>query len=168
MNAITNIMVKKPSECSKSEFDSFQALVKKGGEVTDKGLCCRIKKAKWLFFLFEKDKTLAGVAALKEPNIHYTRKIFKKAESQVDPQEFTLEAGWIYVEKKFRGRKYSRLLLGEVLKLAGGKRLYATTRENNKAMQKTNLRYGLQQSGQPYKSEEGDYNLILYTRRSPQ
>ena len=168
MNVMTNIVVKKPSKCSKSELDSFDALVRKGGEVTGEGLRDRIKKAKWLVFLFESDKTLAGVAALKEPTVSYKKKVFKKAGSQEDPDEYTFEAGWIYVEKQFQGRKYSRPLLEAVLKLAGEKQVYATTRENNERMQRTNLHYGLKQSGHSYASEEGNYNLILYTRGSPQ
>jgi predicted GNAT family N-acyltransferase len=168
MNAMTNIVMKKPSECSESELDSFEALVIKGGEVNATGLRDRIKKAKYLVFLFEKDKNLAGVAALKEPNNSYKKKVFRKAGSQENPNEFTFEAGWIYVEEQFRGRKYSRSLLEEVLKLAGDKQVYATTRENNEAMKRTNLNCGLQQSGHPYASEEGNYNLILYTRRSAQ
>lgn len=165
---MTNIVVKKPSECSERELDSFEAFVRKGGEVTSEGLRNRIKKARYLVFLFERDKTLAGVAALKEPNIRYKKKVFKKAGSQEDPNKFTLEAGWIYVEDQFRDRKYSRPLLEEVLNHVGDKQVYATTRENNEAMKRTNLRYGLEQSGHPFASEEGNYNLVLYIKRSPQ
>ena len=164
---MTNIVVKKPSECTESELDSFEALVKKGGEVTTTGLRDRIGRAKRLVFLFEGDKTLAGISALKEPTIGYKRKVFKKARSKEDPDEFTFEAGWIYVKEQFRGRKYSRPLLEEVIKLAGRKQIYATTRESNEAMQRTNSHFGLEQSGHPYKSEEGNYNLILYTTRCP-
>ena len=165
---MTNIEVKQPSECPENELDSFEDLVKKGEEVTFAGLHNRIKKARFLVFLYEQDKTLAGVAALKEPSINYKKKVFDKAGSKEDPDKFTFEAGWLYVEEQFRGRKYSRLLLEEVLKIAGDKQVYATTRENNVAMQRTNLRYGLSPSGHPYKSKEGNYNLILYIRRSPQ
>jgi GNAT superfamily N-acetyltransferase len=163
---MTSIVIKKPSECSNSELDSFEALVRRGGEVTGAGLRNRIKRAKYLVFLVENDKTLAGIAALKEPNVSYKNKVFKKAGSPENTVEFTLEAGWIYVEEQFRGRRYSRLLLGEVLKVAGKKAVYATTRENNEAMKRTNLHFGLLQSGHPYASEEGNYKLILYTRRS--
>jgi predicted GNAT family N-acyltransferase len=165
---MTNLVIKKPSECSENELDSFENLIKKGGEVAVAGLRNRIRKAQWLIFLFEDDKILAGIAALKEPNIGYKKKVFKKAESHENPDEFIFEVGWIYVEKQFRERKYSRLLLEEALKAAGNKNVYATTRENNEAMKRTNLRYGLEQSGHPYASEEGNYNLILYTKHSQQ
>jgi GNAT superfamily N-acetyltransferase len=167
-NIMINIVVKKPSDCSENELNSFEILVKKGGEVAAEGLRGRIKKAKWLIFLFENATTLAGVAALKSPNKNYKHSVFMKAESQEDPKEFTFEAGWIYVEEQFRGRKYSRQLLEKILKLAGDNHVYATTRENNKFMRHTNSRCGFKQSGHPYESESETekYNLILYTRRS--
>lgn len=158
-----NIIAKSPLDCSKNELDEFEALVKKGAEVIVEGLRSRIMQAEWLVFLFEADKTLAGVAALKKPNISYKESVFAKAESTDDPNEFTYEAGWIYVEEQFRRRKYSHTLLETVLKLAGDKHLYATTREKNEAMRRTNIHYGLQKSGHPYESEEGDYKLVLYT-----
>jgi len=74
-----------------------------------------------------------------------------------------LEAGWIVVEKSFRGRKYSRILLGE---LAGDNHVYATTREANEPMLRTNEYCGMRQSGSPYSSEEHDQKLILYTKRA--
>ena len=163
---MTNLVMKKPIECSEKELEEFETLVKKGGEVAAEGLCDRIKNAKWLVFLFEDAAQLAGVAALKCPNAHYTQDIFTKAKSQEDPNDFSFEAGWIYVEQQFRGRHYSRLLLDAITKLAENNYLFATTRENNEPMRCTNDSCGLQQSGQPYKSENGNYKLILYTKRS--
>ena len=165
---MTNIIWKKPSECSESELEVLEALVKKGGEVDMDRLHDRIMRAEWLIFLFEIDKTLAGVAALKNPNVNYKRDIFRKADSTEDPDEFIFEAGWIFVEPQFRRRKHSRALLQTVLKLADKKYVYATTKENNEAMRRTNLYCGLEQSGHPYTSEEGDYKLVLYTKHSPQ
>jgi hypothetical protein len=45
---MANIVVKKPSECSQSQLDSFEALVRKGGEVAVGGLRSRINKAERL------------------------------------------------------------------------------------------------------------------------
>jgi len=162
---MANIISKKPSECSANELASFESLVSKGGEVNEAGLSDRIRNAESLVFLIEDNGVLSGVAALKKPLASYKKKVFNNSESKENPDEFNFEIGWIYVEEEFRGRKYSQLLLGEVLKLVGENRLYATTRENNEAMRKTNFRYGLQQSGRPYKSNDGDYNLVLYLRK---
>lgn len=159
---MAEIIAKAPSECSQDEIDRFEDLVKKGGEVASEGLRNRIMQAEQLVFLIENDKTLSGVAALKKPNSNYRKRVFTKAASQEDPNEFIFEAGWIYVEEHFRGRKYSHSLLDTILKLANGKFVYATTREMNEAMLRTNLHSGLKQSGKPYESEEGDYKLVLF------
>ena len=106
------------------------------------------------------------MAAVKEPSIGYKKKVFKKAGSQEDPDKYTFEIGWMYVEPAFRGRKYSRSLLEEVLVLVGNRQAYATTRENNEPMKRTNVRCGLEQSGHPFASDHGNYNLILFIRRS--
>ncbi len=163
MAEITN---KRPSECSDHELDAFEDLVKKGGEVAPAGLRNRIMKAEWLVFVVEEDGTFAAVAALKRPSDSYKRKVFQKARTSENPDDFTFEAGWIFVEEAFRDRKYSRLLLQTVVKLAGAKKVYATTREDNVWMRQSNVRCGLVESGSPYISHEGDYNLVLYTLQS--
>jgi hypothetical protein len=163
---MTNIVAKKPNECAKSDLKDFENLVIKGDEVAAEGLRDRMVNAEWLIFLFEDDGILAGIAALKRPTTHYKQSVFSKAESKEDPKEFPFEAGWIYVKEQFRRRHYSRDLLWKTVELAGDKLLFATTRENNEPMRRTNNHCGFQQSGQPYKSEKGNYNLILYTKRS--
>lgn len=165
---MTNVIWKKPSECTDSELMMFEELINKGGEVVTHGLHDRIARAKWLVFLFESDKTLAGVAALKKPNADYKKGVFRKASSPEDPSKFDFEVGWIFVKPQFRRRKHSRTLLQTVLELADKQNVYATTREDNEAMQHTNLHCGLKESGQPYKSEEGDYKLVLYIKGSSQ
>lgn len=165
---MSNVIWKKPSECTESELTMFESLINKGGEVVAHGLHDRIMRAEWLIFLFEGDKTLAGIAALKKPNANYKKDVFRKANSPESPSKFDFEAGWIFVEPQFRGRKHSRTLLQTVLKLADKLHVYATTREDNEAMRRTNLHCGLKESGQPYKSEEGDYKLVLYIKGSSQ
>ena len=107
---MTNIVVKKPSKCTKSELDLFEALVRKGHEVSGEGLRDRIKKAKWLVFLFESDKTLAGVAALKEPNVSYKKKVFKKPD-QRKTRQVTYEREYDIFREAVRGRKFYQPLL---------------------------------------------------------
>lgn len=157
---------KRPGECSALELEAFEGLVKKGGEVAHAGLRERIKRAEWLVFLVEDDGTLAAVAALKRPNNSYKTRVFEKAQSPEDPGQFALEAGWIFVEPEFRGKRYSRLLLEAVTTLAGRENVYATTREDNDRMRRTNLHCGFVQSGSHYLSDEGNYKLVLYARRS--
>jgi GNAT superfamily N-acetyltransferase len=145
-------------------LDAFEDLVKEGGEVITDELRQRMLDAEWLVFAVEPNGTLAGVAALKRPSKHYKETVFHKARTPENPDEFTFEAGWFFVRGAFRGRKYSRFLLETLLTLAGASKVYATTRENNQPMRQTNRHCGLVESGSPYPSEEGGYNLVLYTR----
>lgn len=165
---MTNIIWNKPSECAENELKMFESLINKGGEVVTHGLYDRIMRAEWLVFLFESDKTLAGIAALKKPNDNYKKGVFRKANSPEDPSKFDFEAGWIFVEPQFRGRKHSHILLQTILELADKHHVYATTREDNEAMRRTILHCGLKESGELYKSEEGDYKLALYIKGSSQ
>ncbi len=160
------IVHKQPTDCSGFELDKFEDLVKKGGEVPVDGLRERIMRAEWLVSIVEEDGTLAAVAALKQPTNSYKRRVFLKARTSENADDFTFEAGWMFVEDAFRGRKYSRLLLEALLTLAGEGNVYVTTREVNKRMRRTNLRCGFVQSGFLYISDQGDYKLVLYTRRS--
>jgi len=161
---VPHVLSKRPSECSTSELDAFEDLVKEGGEVITDELRQRMLDAEWLVFAVEPNGTLAGVAALKLPSKHYKETVFQKARTPENLDEFTFEAGWFFVRGAFRGRKYSRFLLETLLTLAGASKVYATTRENNQPMRQTNRHCGLVESGSPYPSEEGDYNLVLYTR----
>ena len=163
-STMAKIVAKRPAECSKTELKEFEDLVSTGGEVALRGLHQLVSAAAWLVFLFE-EKKRAGVAGLKRPRAAYKRKVFSRADSPEDPDDFLLEVGWIVVEKSFRGRKYSRLLLGEVLRLAGDNHVYATTREANEPMRRTNEYCGMRPSDSAYSSEEHDQKLILYTKR---
>jgi GNAT superfamily N-acetyltransferase len=162
---MVNITSKKPEFCSKKELRTFESLVSKGGEVIKAGLSHRILKAEKLIFLFEEDGVLSGIAALKKPDPVYKKKVFDKAGSAENNDQFTFEVGWIFVEEKFRRKKYSQLLLKHILKLAGKNKIYATTREDNVAMNKTNSHLGLELSGHSYKSDKGDHNLVLYIKQ---
>ena len=164
MSQMAAIVQKRPGECSEAELVAFEGLVKKGGEVATEGLLGRIKGAEWLVFLNVGDGTLAGGGALKRPADSYKEKVFRQAKSPEKADDFIFEAGWIVVDDQFRGRKYSRCLLESILKLAGTQQVYATTRENNERMRRTNQRFGLKESGRPYSSNGGDYNVVLYTR----
>jgi len=162
---VPRIISKRPWECSDTELDSFEHLVKQGGEVTSQGLRHRVKNAEWLVFLNVEDGILAAVAALKRPNKSYRRRVFESARTSENPRDFDYELGWIYVEPRFRGRHYSRSLVESALALAPAANVYATTREDNGRMRRTNSRCGFEETGSPYLSDHGDHKLVLQIRR---
>lgn len=157
-------VTKSPAQCETDELIDFETLVIKGGEVNPEGLRNRIMKAECLVFLYSDDHHLIGVSALKRPNLSYKQKVFHHAGSSRSANEFTFELGWIFIEEESRQKGLSKLLMEELLKVAGNAKVYATTREKNTAMRKTNERFGFMQSGSAYQSDEGNYKLVLFTR----
>jgi len=160
------LVARLPPECTPAELAAFECFVRTGGEVTTGGFRELLMQAQKLVFLYEEDEdvgqALAGVAALKTPRNSYKRKVFRKSHSPESPADYVFEAGWIFVDEKYRGRRHSQELLKAVLKFAGDSPFYATTRQENKPMRRTNTRCGLRESGSPYLSEDGKYNLVLY------
>jgi RimJ/RimL family protein N-acetyltransferase len=159
-----NTTIKSPSKCNNHELESFEALVRKGEEVAAAGLSERIRNAAFLMFLTLADGSLIGVSALKRPNPGYRAKVFQSAHSKLRPEDFGLELGWIYVAESERGKKLSHDLVEQLLPHAGTERVYATTRECNLPMIRTNERCGFRRDGIAYPSENGHYNLLLYVR----
>ncbi|HEY5345303.1 MAG TPA: GNAT family protein [Verrucomicrobiae bacterium] len=159
-----NTIIKTPSKCSKQELESFETLVRKGEEVATDGLSERISNAALLMFLTGADGSLIGVSALKRPNLKYRAKVFKNANSKLQPEDFSLELGWIFVVESERSKKHSHTLVEQLLPYASTERIYATTRECNPRMIKTNERYGFRRDGIAYPSENGHHNLLLFVR----
>jgi len=166
------LVAKLPSKCTPAELAVFECFVKTGGEVITGGFRELLMQAQKLVFLYEEDENvgqaLAGVAALKNPRNSYKKKVFQQAHSPESPTDYVFEAGWIFVDKKYRERGHSQNLLKTVLDLAGNSPVYVTTREKNQPMRKTNDHCGLKKSGSPYLSEDKKYNLVLYLwRKAP-
>jgi RimJ/RimL family protein N-acetyltransferase len=158
------IIIKSPLKCDQHELESFEALVRMGEEVAGDGLTERIRNAAFLLFLRNADGGLIGVSALKRPNPGYRVKVFKSAHSQLRPEDYGLELGWIYLVEAERGNKLSHILLEKLLLHLNHERVYATTREHNLAMIRTNERYGFRREGNPYPAANRQYNLILFVR----
>ena len=159
-----NASIKKPSECTAQELTAFEAMVRKGNEVNPAGLSKRIQNAAFLMFIFEDDSSLIGVSALKHPNPGYREDAFTRARSELHPDDYGLELGWIFVAESHRGRGLSRELVERLVTCAETDRIYATTREDNLPMQRTNKRCGFHLEGSPYPSKQGNYTLVLYVR----
>ena len=153
-----------PSDCSTDDLTAFAALVIAGGAVTPHGLDARIHAAFRLLFLRTPEGHLAGVAALKRPNIGYRSGVFQHASATVSADAYTTELGWIVVADSHRGQRLPLQLITHLLPHAGGERIFATT--HSRAVQYALSDSGFQRDGVPYPSGQGDHNLILYVRES--
>jgi hypothetical protein len=156
--------LKPPAECSAKEIEKFEDLVLKGGEVAPEGLSGRIRSAAQLAFLYGAEDELIAIGALKRPSFGYRNSIFERAQSSLNPDAFRFELGWLFVEEWHRGRRLSGVLVERLLSSAGDASVYATTREQNVAMQCILKSFDFAKSSTPYMSAKGDYKLVLYTR----
>jgi hypothetical protein len=89
---------------------------------------------------------------------------FERAQSSLNPDTFRFELGWLFVEEWHRGRRLSGVLVEKLVSSVGDASVYATTREQNVAIQRILKSFDFAISGTPYRSAKGDCKLVLYTR----
>ncbi|HDH7822402.1 TPA: GNAT family N-acetyltransferase [Raoultella planticola] len=156
-------LVKKPKCCNDAEIAIFEALVNEGGEVELAGLQERILRAELLIFIYDNDDQIVAVGAIKNPSKAYKSKTFER--SGVSGQDnYDFELGWLYVAEIARNKGYGHILMELICKQLTDKSCFATTRENNTAMQYLFNKFGFSKVGKPYKSKRGNHSLILYVK----
>ena len=151
-----------PADCTPQALAEFEKLVIEAGTVDPEGLTQRIRDASRLLFLRQSNGQLVGVGALKRPRLGYRSKVFAKAGTDIPPDKYRVELGWIAVAKSYRGRSLSRRIVGQLISLAEDQNLFATTRADARAMRFA-PDYGFKPAGKPYPSGRG-YDLILLVR----
>jgi len=162
---LLTVAIGSPLECSNSDLATFESLVRKGDEVDPVGLQQRIRAAAHVALISTDAGQVIGIAALKRRAAEYRQKIFTRAGTGLAPTEGELELGWIFIEEEYRRKGLSRMLVEALLNAAGNLDVYATTREENIAMRRTLASFRFDPTGEPYASKNGDYALILYSRR---
>ena len=158
-NFPTDVRVCRPSECSDDRIREFERLVIEGGEVDDGGLRGRIHRAYWLTFVRNCGGFLTGAGALKQPGPNYKTSVFKKAGVPDEESEYHYELGWIVVEPNSQRQGLSRIIVRELLDQAGRHGVFATTREGNEPMARTNERFGMVRLGALFKGRDEKIQL---------
>ncbi|WDH47270.1 GNAT family N-acetyltransferase [Pseudomonas chlororaphis] len=154
-------IAKAPKDCSSTELNIFERLVSDGGEVSLAGLRQRIQRAEKLIFI--NDGECVAVGAIKNPNARYKTGVFEKSNAP-EQSKYQYELGWLYVSSAARGKGYGRILMEAIKESLAGKACFATTREENTPMHYLFGQFGFSKLGQPYKSANGDYSLVLYAK----
>ena len=152
-----------PADCTPKELGDFENLLTEGETVDPQGLTQRIREASQLLFLRESNGQLVGVGALKHPLSSYRAKVFAKAGTTTQSDEYHVELGWVAVAKSHQGRGLSRRIIAQLTSLAADQNLFATTRVDARAMRYA-ADYGFRPAGKPYPSDRG-YDLVLYLRK---
>jgi len=157
-------VLRSPGECSVSELDTFENLVKVGGEVNPQGLRNRIENAHFLACAVTSGGEVVGVAALKNPHEHYRSSVFQKARSKENPNQWQYELGWIFVKDEYRKQGVATQLVESLFSGSNSASIYATARENNDPILPILKKFGFVQSGEAYSSNEDSYSLVLYIK----
>jgi GNAT superfamily N-acetyltransferase len=106
---------------------AFVAFVAAAGEVNPAVLPSLVDNAVALVMLYEADQ-LIGTAAIKTPLAAHHVGEFVKANAQAKAASYPVELGWVVVHPDWRGRGLGRKLVGEAVKLAEDRGIYATTK----------------------------------------
>ncbi len=159
------LIVKSPTECSNIEICAFIAFVRDGGEVSIQGLPERIRSAATLV-LARIDGLVVGVAALKQPQASYRRRVSSESGALIPAKDFPYELGWVYVSPESRGKGFSLLLSQAALIESKGTGVFATSRTDNIAMHRSLAKLGFEITGSPYTSGRGNHSLQVFARRA--
>jgi GNAT superfamily N-acetyltransferase len=158
------VVVREPTECTKTQRDAFVAMASRSGEVTRANIELGVAAARYLIWI-EADDKLIGVATIKNAADTYRKGVFKKAGVSGRADGFRCEFGYLYVDPKHRDGGNGRALLDRAMSLVGSESVFATTRANNKAMNKALPRRSFERLGKKYPSKDNPKRfLYLYAR----
>lgn len=157
------LLIKSPADCSNTEIGMFIELVRSGGEVSDQGLAERILRATTIVFI-RADGEVKGVAALKQPQSSYRRRVSSESGAMLSETEFPYELGWVFVSQGARGQGLSLLLSQASIAASKGAGIFATSRTDNIAMHRSLEKVGFMSVGKPYVSGRRKHSLLVFVR----
>jgi predicted GNAT family N-acyltransferase len=164
---VAELIVKSPGACSDVEIGAFIALVRAGGEVSIQGLVERIRGTVALVFA-HLNCLLVGVAALKQPQASYRRRVSSESGAPLPVAQFPFELGWVYVSPSARRNGLSLSLSQSALASSMGAGVFATSRTDNIAMHRSLTKLGFEPAGNPFTSGRGKHTLQVFVRDAAQ
>jgi ribosomal protein S18 acetylase RimI-like enzyme len=156
--------LEEPGAYSDVQRREFERLVRQGFDGSDASLPDRIRDAELLALHYAADDALAAVAALKTPDERYRNDLFKRAEARVNPVDYALELGWVFVVPAHRGSRIGERLCRMLLERASASGVFATTRPDNQAMITILETLGFARIGGPYRHSRRNEELALFVR----
>ncbi|WP_460275917.1 GNAT family N-acetyltransferase [Celeribacter sp. ULVN23_4] len=151
---------------TKEEVDTVIKLVGSGGAVAENYVREGAARPGAQIIFAEVDGQAVGVAALKVPLVGYRSSLqgAAKAGYLLPESEYPYELGYISVSPKHSGQGIAKALVAEVLCLATGNGVFATT--SNPAMKENVLpSFKFVPVGKTWRNRSGDI-LSLFVRKS--
>ena len=155
------VYTRRPVEATQSECETMVRLVVEGGAVSEKLVRAGVKRAEALVFCATEGRVV-GVAALKVPDDGYRSGLAseKKANVPVEEEKYPRELGYVAVDSEWRCRGIGPFLSTQVVWLAGGRGLFATTGSKT-MLTKVLPNLAFKSNGKTWKGEEGWLTLML-------
>ncbi|TQS73282.1 GNAT family N-acetyltransferase [Rhodobacteraceae bacterium] len=150
---------------TEEELDTFVELVGSGGAVDEKYVRRGAVRPDAQIIFAEVDGLTVGVAALKVPLVGYRSGLQESAKAGywLSKSEYPYELGYVSVLPKHSGQGIAKALVAEVLRLAAGNGVFATT--SNPTMKKGVLpSFKFVPVGKAWKNGSGDV-LSLFVRK---
>ncbi|EFK57594.1 hypothetical protein [Sphingobacterium spiritivorum] len=152
-----NYVYKEAKAFSTNEINIFKNILINANEVSEVTFDGLIEKNPKLLIVGNIKEPL-GIAALKNPNKTYKEKVFRLSGTEKDSKEYRFELGWVVSLEKGNGNKIVELISNSE------NNIYSTVREKNQKMISLLKKYGFSQAGNSYKSERGDYQILLFVK----
>ncbi|HSM16905.1 MAG TPA: GNAT family N-acetyltransferase [Gemmatimonadales bacterium] len=156
------VQLKEPSACTEGERRAFARLVRQGFATANEAIDSRVRDAKWLGFYYAQGGRLEAVAALKAPTKQYREEVFKKADAPVNPSDYPIELGWVFVVASHRGNRVGESLCRQLVERVPACGVFATTRTDNASMMRVLGALGFTRVGSPYQWRNEE--LVLFLR----
>ena len=167
-------VIKRASKFDNAQKIKFKNIVKEADQVNMKKFDKLMEKDPFLLFTYDSSNNIIAVGALKIPIDAHKKNVFDETQSdlgpedvKLDPNDFQYEMGWIVSKKEGLGTIVTAILSNYNPESPNQKpKVYTTVRENNEKMRFILKRFGYLQVGEPYKSELGDYKIVLYVKKN--
>lgn len=150
------LLVSRPHQVAPQQLARIRSLVVEAGEVSPEGLSERLNRCRLLAYLVQGDD-IVSVAAIKEPEVSYLTGLL--AKSGYDVTRCGAELGYFHTQNGYQGRGYAKQLAA-VLVPRLSHPSFATTREDNPAMQHILGKHGFRCAGRPWPSTRAPATLL--------
>lgn len=149
-------------DATKEQVDTFVELVGSGGAVDEYYVRKGVVRSGANIIFAEVDGLAVGSAALKVPSVGYRSGLQRaaKADYSLPENEYPYELGYVSVSPKYSGQGIAKALVAEVLRLADGNGIFATT--SHPAMKDFILpSFKFVHVGKAWENESGDILFLL-------
>jgi hypothetical protein len=158
----SNVRVEPSSAYTAQELEQIANLIAQGGEVNMSLVHNNLVRSPMIASASVNGQ-MVGAVVLKVPNAQYKQRVFNKAGVPEQERNYNLEVGYAFVDPAHRASGVSIRLL-HAMRNRMPAQVFATTREQNTVIN-TILKFaGFRVTGQPYASDRGTYNLLLWTK----